>query len=128
MTRPTKKNVTAKLLCAQVMPLLRHVLGAASDRSHALLRAKALECISLVGMAVGREQFRQDAHAVMQLMQTLQARARTMPPASPAAPSHRASMHALRPQHWPQDALPGAAAGALGMGWLAGGPCWEYPC
>jgi hypothetical protein len=68
------------------MPLLRHVLGAASDRSHALLRAKALECISLVGMAVGREQFRQDAHAVMQLMQTLQAR-NTCPPGSSCATS-----------------------------------------
>ena len=61
------------------MPLLRHVLSAASDKSHALLRAKALECISLVGMAVGREQFRADAHAVMRLMQGLQARARLQP-------------------------------------------------
>ena len=57
---------------AQVMPLLRHVLGAANDKSHALLRAKCLECISLVGMAVGRETFREDAHAVMQFMQSLQ--------------------------------------------------------
>ena len=53
----------ADVRCAQVMPLLRHILSAASDRPHALLRAKALECISLVGMAVGREQFRDDAHA-----------------------------------------------------------------
>ena len=59
------------------MPLLRHILSAASDRAHALLRAKALECISLVGMAVGREQFREDAHRVMQFMQTLQARGPT---------------------------------------------------
>ena len=57
---------------AQVMPLLRHVLGAANDKSHALLRAKCLECISLVGMAVGRDTFREDAHAVMQFMQSLQ--------------------------------------------------------
>jgi hypothetical protein len=54
------------------MPLLRHILSNANDKSHALLRAKALECISLVGMAVGREQFRQDAHRVMQFMQSLQ--------------------------------------------------------
>ena len=58
----------------QVMPLLRHVLSNANDRAHALLRAKALECISLVGMAVGRDQFREDAHRVMQFMQSLQAR------------------------------------------------------
>lgn len=56
----------------QVMPLLRHILSNANDKSHALLRAKALECISLVGMAVGREQFREDAHCVMQFMQSLQ--------------------------------------------------------
>ena len=67
------------------MPLLRHVLSAASDRSHALLRAKALECISLVGMAVGREQFRDDAHAVMQLMQSLQARKLGSPSCTRAA-------------------------------------------
>ncbi|CAL5227386.1 g10339 [Coccomyxa viridis] len=57
----------------EVMPLLRHVLGAANDKAHALLRAKCLECISLVGMAVGRDTFREDAHAVMQFMQSLQA-------------------------------------------------------
>ncbi len=57
-----------------MMPLLRHILSNATDKSHSLLRAKALECISLVGMAVGREQFRQDAHHVMQFMQTLQVR------------------------------------------------------
>ncbi len=62
------------MILDQVMPLLRHILSNATDKSHALLRAKALECISLVGMAVGREQFRQDAHHVMQFMQTLQAR------------------------------------------------------
>lgn len=56
------------------MPLLRHVLGAANDKTHALLRAKCLECISLVGMAVGRDTFRKDAHAVMQFMQSLQVR------------------------------------------------------
>ena len=59
---------------AQVMPLLRHILENATDRPHALLRAKALECISLVGMAVGRARFRDDAARVMQLMQALQAR------------------------------------------------------
>ncbi|KAF6254101.1 armadillo-type protein [Scenedesmus sp. NREL 46B-D3] len=38
-----------------------------------LLRAKALECVSLVGMAVGRERFRGDAQAVMAFMQGLAA-------------------------------------------------------
>ena len=40
--------------------------------AQALLRAKALECISLVGMAVGRDRFRADAHEVMKFMQALQ--------------------------------------------------------
>jgi hypothetical protein len=39
---------------------------------HRLLRAKALECISLVGMAVGRERFRGDAQHVMGFLQQLQ--------------------------------------------------------
>jgi hypothetical protein len=55
------------------MPLLRHVLGHAQDRAHALMRAKALECISLVGMAVGKERFAADAAGVMQYMQQAQA-------------------------------------------------------
>lgn len=44
-----------------------------SCNGQALLRAKALECISLVGMAVGRDRFRADAHEVMKVMQALQA-------------------------------------------------------
>ena len=56
----------------QVMPLLRQILGHASDKTHQMLRAKALECISLVGMAIGRDRFREDAHAVMQYIQSLQ--------------------------------------------------------
>ncbi len=56
-----------------VMPLLRHILSVA-EQSHALMRAKALECISLVGMAVGRDRFRSDAQQVMQYMQALQVR------------------------------------------------------
>jgi len=55
-----------------VMPLLRHLLSSASARSHQLLRAKALECISLVGMAVGRDRFRADANEVMKFMSALQ--------------------------------------------------------
>ena len=54
------------------MPLLRQILGHANDKSHQMLRAKALECISLVGMAIGRDRFREDAHAVLRYMQGLQ--------------------------------------------------------
>jgi hypothetical protein len=68
------------------MPLLRHILSNATDKSHALLRAKALECISLVGMSVGREQFREDAHRVMQFMQSLQVGIQAPAALSPAQP------------------------------------------
>jgi hypothetical protein len=54
------------------LPLLRHVLENARDQTHWLMRAKALECISLVGMAVGKERFASDAAAVMAYMQALQ--------------------------------------------------------
>ena len=57
-----------------VMPLLSHLLTGATADSHKLLWAKSLECISLVGMAVGRERFRSEAHNVMRCMQQLQAR------------------------------------------------------
>jgi len=70
----------------EVMPLLRAALAqpvgggdggsgggsggsGGGSGSSALLRAKALECVSLVGMAVGRDRFREDAHAVMGLLQ-----------------------------------------------------------
>jgi len=54
------------------MPLLRHVLEHAHDKTHQLMRAKALECISLVGMAVGKERFGSDAAAVMAYMRAVQ--------------------------------------------------------
>lgn len=54
------------------IPLLRHVLECANDRSHQLMRAKALECISLVGMAVGKERFGADAALVLQYIQAIQ--------------------------------------------------------
>ncbi len=81
------ESAAARDAAAQVMPLLRHILENATDRPHALLRAKALECISLVGMSVGRARFRDDAARVMQLMQALQVppRARGRPALSGAA-------------------------------------------
>ncbi|KAG1673229.1 hypothetical protein FOA52_013109 [Chlamydomonas sp. UWO 241] len=56
-----------------VMPLLSSILVGATDKAHRLLRAKALECISLVAMAVGKDRFRADAPKVMQLLAQLQA-------------------------------------------------------
>ncbi|RVW46937.1 Importin-5 [Vitis vinifera] len=44
-----------------VMPYLKAILVNANDKSNRMLRAKSMECISLVGMAVGKEKFRDDA-------------------------------------------------------------------
>lgn len=55
-----------------VMPYLKAILVNATDKSNRMLRAKAMECISLVGMAVGKEKFRNDAKQVMEVLMSLQ--------------------------------------------------------
>jgi len=47
-----------------VMPYLKSILMHATDKSNRMLRAKSMECISLVGMAVGKDKFRDDARQV----------------------------------------------------------------
>ncbi|KAB1996639.1 hypothetical protein ES319_D13G244900v1 [Gossypium barbadense] len=47
-----------------VMPYLKALLVNATDKSNRMLRAKSMECISIVGMAVGKEKFRDDAKQV----------------------------------------------------------------
>jgi len=56
----------------QVVPLLSHVMTNATTKELRLLRAKALECVSLVGMAVGADVFRPHADGVMSFMRQLQ--------------------------------------------------------
>lgn len=46
------------------MPYLKTILVNATDKSNRMLRAKAMECISLVGMAVGKDIFKEDAKQV----------------------------------------------------------------
>lgn len=46
------------------MPYLKAILVNATDKTKRMLRAKSMECISLVGMAVGKEKFRDDAKQV----------------------------------------------------------------
>ncbi|XP_047316709.1 importin-5-like [Impatiens glandulifera] len=55
-----------------VMPYLKAILVNATDKSNRMLRAKAMECISLVGMAVGKDKFREDAKHVMDVLMSLQ--------------------------------------------------------
>jgi len=56
-----------------VLPFLKQILVAAGGKEHRMLRAKAVECISLVGMAVGKERFATDAKEVMDMLMQLQA-------------------------------------------------------
>ncbi|KAF8681903.1 hypothetical protein HU200_045352 [Digitaria exilis] len=55
-----------------VMPYLKAILMHATDKSSRMLRAKSMECISLVGMAVGKQKFKDDAKHVMEVLMTLQ--------------------------------------------------------
>ncbi|CAM9494764.1 unnamed protein product [Ascophyllum nodosum] len=56
-----------------LMPILTQVLSTCNDAEQRLLRGKTLECVSLVGSAVGKERFGLDALKVMQLMVQAQA-------------------------------------------------------
>jgi hypothetical protein len=52
------------------MPLLFEIMAHAKERS--MLRAKCMECVSLIAMAVGRDQSREDAQRMMSLIATWQ--------------------------------------------------------
>lgn len=47
-----------------VMPYLKAILMNATDKANRMLRARSMECISLIGMAVGKDKFRDDAKQV----------------------------------------------------------------
>ncbi|XP_076436016.1 importin-5-like isoform X1 [Babylonia areolata] len=50
------------------MPCLKYIIQNATRDELRLLRGKTIECISLIGLAVGREKFSQDCNEVMQLL------------------------------------------------------------
>ncbi|KAK7090444.1 importin-5-like [Littorina saxatilis] len=50
------------------MPCLKYIIQNATTDNLRLLRGKTIECISLIGLAVGREKFSQDCNEVMQLL------------------------------------------------------------
>ncbi|KAL0911444.1 hypothetical protein M5K25_019586 [Dendrobium thyrsiflorum] len=55
-----------------VMPCFKTILLNATDKSNRMLLAKSMECISLVGMVVGKDKFRDDAKQVMEVLMSLQ--------------------------------------------------------
>ncbi|KNC80456.1 hypothetical protein SARC_07181 [Sphaeroforma arctica JP610] len=50
------------------MPLLINVLDTADQPAHRTLRGKSIECVTLIGIAVGAEKFKADAGRVMNIM------------------------------------------------------------
>lgn len=56
-----------------LMPLLVNVLQRDDQKEFRLLRAKAMECATLIALAVGKERLGQDAMTLVQLLATIQA-------------------------------------------------------
>ncbi|CAC5392691.1 IPO5 [Mytilus coruscus] len=50
------------------MPCLKYIMQNAVTKEMRLLRGKTIECISLIGLAVGKEKFLQDCSDVMQML------------------------------------------------------------
>lgn len=63
------------------MPYLKAILRNAHGKENSILRGKAMECISLIGVAVGKEKFAQDAKEVMDIM--IQTQASNLEPDDP---------------------------------------------
>ncbi|KAF2144507.1 uncharacterized protein K452DRAFT_223047 [Aplosporella prunicola CBS 121167] len=55
-----------------LMPLLFNVLKEEQSKEYRLLRAKAMECATLIALAVGKEKMGQDAIALVQLLGQIQ--------------------------------------------------------
>lgn len=52
----------------RLMPCLKYIIQNANTPELKLLRGKTIECVSLIGLAVGREKFMKDATEVMDLL------------------------------------------------------------
>ncbi|KAI9829591.1 MAG: hypothetical protein M1819_006096 [Sarea resinae] len=55
-----------------LMPLLFNVLKEEQSKEYRLLRAKAMECATLIGLAVGKDKMGADAIALVQILGTIQ--------------------------------------------------------
>ncbi|KAK6802341.1 hypothetical protein RDI58_000121 [Solanum bulbocastanum] len=55
-----------------VMPDLKSILVNANDKSNHKLRSIALQCTSNVGLAIGKEKFRDDLEKIMEVLKSLQ--------------------------------------------------------
>jgi len=50
------------------MPVLIEILSKTTGKENRLLRGKTIECISLIGLSVGKKQFENDAKTLMELL------------------------------------------------------------
>jgi hypothetical protein len=55
-----------------LMPMLMNVLQRESDKENRLLRSKAMECATLIALAVGKEKLGADAMSLVKLLATIQ--------------------------------------------------------
>lgn len=65
------------------MPCLKYIVQHATSPELRLLRGKTIECISLIGLAVGKEEFMQDCSEVMQLLLKTQTDMKDLPDDDP---------------------------------------------
>jgi hypothetical protein len=65
------------------MPCLKYIVQNAVSKELRMLRGKTIECISLIGLAVGRDKFMQDCSDVMQLLLKTQTEMQDMPEDDP---------------------------------------------
>lgn len=52
----------------RLMPCLKYIIQNANDERLRMLRGKTIECVSLIGLAVGRDKFLADASEVMDML------------------------------------------------------------
>lgn len=52
----------------RLMPCLKYIIQNANTQELKLLRGKTIECVSLIGLAVGKEKFMKDATEIMDLL------------------------------------------------------------
>ncbi|CAG4963657.1 unnamed protein product [Parnassius apollo] len=67
----------------RLMPCLKYIIANATTEELKTLRGKTIECVSLIGLAVGEEKFMSDASEVMDLLLKTHTEGEQLPPDDP---------------------------------------------
>nr|CAD7455393.1 unnamed protein product [Timema tahoe] len=67
----------------RLMPCLKYIISNANTEDLKMLRGKAIECVSLIGLAVGAEKFMRDASEVMDMLLKTQTEGGDLPDDDP---------------------------------------------